>query len=308
MSPRVVYMGSPDFAVPPLRAIHGHFQLIGVMTQPDRPKGRGRKTVPTAVKAAALEMGVPVAEPEKLSSRETLDLLEHWRPDVIVVAAYGKILPRVILGFPRMGCVNLHASLLPRHRGASPISAAILSGDKVTGVCTIVMDEGMDTGDILLKTEVSIGPDDTAGSLHDKLLEPGADLVVRTLMKMAGGDIQPEPQDESLATYTRLLTKEDGRIDWNQDAEFLHRLVRSVNPWPGAFFSLADMTVKVWDAAIEEGDSCPARVMAIVRDGISVGTGNGLLDLRQVQAPGKKRVSAGAFARGRGLKVGDILA
>jgi len=301
-------MGSPEFAVPSLGAIHSHFQLTGVMTQPDRPKGRGRKTVPTAVKTAALEIGVPVAEPEKLSSRETLDLLKHWKPDVIVVAAYGKILPRVILEFPRMGCVNLHASLLPRHRGASPISAAILEGDKVTGVCTIVMDEGMDTGDILLKNEAPISPDDTAGPLHDKLLEPGGDLVVRTLMMMADGDIQPEPQDESLATYTRLLTKEDGRIDWNQDAEYLHRLVRAVNPWPGAFFSFADVTVKVWEATVEEGDFCPARVMVITGDGLSVGTGNGLLRLCQVQVPGKNRVSAAEFARGRQLKVGDILA
>ncbi len=308
MSLRVVFMGSPEFAVPLLRAIHNHFQLIGVLTQPDKPKGRGRKTVPTAVKSAALEIGVTVAEPEILSSRETIDLLRRWNPDAIVVAAYGKILPQAILEFPRMGCINLHASLLPRHRGASPISAAILKGDKITGVCTILMDEGMDTGDILLKKEVPIDSDDTAGSLHDKLLEPGADLVVKTLTMMARGDIQPEPQDDSRATYTRLLTKEDGRIDWNQDADYLHRLVRAVNPWPGAFFSLAGLTVKVWEAAIEEGDSPPGRVTAILRDGVSVGTGNGLLRLHQVQAPGKKRVSAGEFARGRRLKIGDVLA
>jgi len=308
VSLRVVFMGSPEFAVPSLRAIHNHFQLIGVLTQPDRPKGRGRKTVPTAVKAAALEMSVPVAEPEKLASRETIDLLKHWSPDVIVVAAFGKILPRVVLDLPRMGCINLHASLLPRHRGASPISAAILEGDAVTGVCTIIMDEGMDTGDILLKHEVPISPDDTAGSLHDKLLEPGADLVVQTLIKMVGGEVQPEPQDDSAATYTRLLTKEDGRIDWNQDAEFLHRLVRAVNPWPVAFFTLGGMAVKVWEAAIGKGKSGPGCVKAITCDGVSVGTGNGLLRLREVQAPGKKRVGAGEFARGRRLKVGDILA
>ncbi len=308
MSLRVVFMGSPEFAVPPLRAIHNNFRLIGVATQPDRPKGRGRKTVPTAVKAAALEMGIPVTEPERLSSQGTIDLLKQWNPDVIVVAAYGKILPAVVLEFPRMGCINLHASLLPRHRGASPISAAILEGDKVTGVCTIIMDEGMDTGDILLMQEVSISERDTAGSLHDKLLQPGADLVVETLTRMVRGDIQPKPQDNSPATYTRLLTKEDGRINWTEDVETLHRLVRAVNPWPGAFFPFAGENVKVWEAFVEDGNCCPGSVKAITRDGISVGTGNGLLRLSEVQAPGKKRISAGEFARGRGLKAGDLLA
>ncbi|MDQ7783597.1 MAG: methionyl-tRNA formyltransferase [Desulfomonilaceae bacterium] len=308
MSLRVVFMGSPEFAVPPLRAIHSRFRLVGVMTQPDRPKGRGRKTVPTAVKAAALELGVPIAEPDKLASSESIELLKYWNPDVIVVAAYGKILPKVVLELPEMGCINLHASLLPRHRGASPISAAILAGDTVTGVCTMVMDEGMDTGDILLKKEVPIAPDDTAGTLHDKLLEPGADLVVKTLKMMAGGNVRPEPQDESAATYSRLLTKDDGRIDWNHDADFLHRLVRAMNPWPGAFFSLAGVNVKVWEAAVEEGESGPGHVMGIKGDGVSVGTGTGQLRLCRVQAPGKKPVFAAEYARGRRLKVGDILA
>lgn len=308
MSPRVVYMGSPEFAVPALRAIHDNFQLVGVMTQPDKPKGRGRKTEPTAVKAAAVAMNIPVTEPENLSSPDIIDLLKQWSPDVIVVAAYGKILPRTVLAFPQMGCINLHASLLPRHRGASPISAAILEGDKVTGVCTILMDEGMDTGGILLRKEIPISGRDTAGSLHDKLLEPGADLVVETLRRMVSGDIRPKPQNAASATYSRLLTKEDGRMDWNRDAEYLDRLVRAVNPWPGAFFTSGEETVKVWEAGVEQGECIPGSVAELTRDVVFVGTGKGLLRLCCVQAPGKKRMSAGEFARGRRLKAGDILA
>ena len=307
MSLRVVFMGSPEFAVPALRALHDNFQVVGVVTQRDKPKGRGRKTVPTAVKAAAEDLGVPVVEPEKVGSQEIVDRITEWNPDVMVVAAYGQILPKALLQLPRMGCVNLHASLLPRHRGASPISAAILAGDQVTGVCTMVMDEGMDTGDILLVREVAIDPDDTAGSLHDKLLSPGANLVVETLRKLAAGSIRPQPQDHSLATYTSLLTKKDGQIDWNRDADHLHRMVRAVNPWPGAFFNLSGMSVKVWEASEREGESDPGRIEAVSRDGISIGTGSGLLVLRTVQAPGKRRVTAAEFARGRRLSAGDSL-
>lgn len=307
MSLRVVFMGSPEFAVPALRALHDNFQVVGVVTQRDKPKGRGKKTVPTAVKAAAQEIGLTVAEPEKVSSQETVDLLTDWKPDVMVVAAYGKILPKALLQLPRMGCVNLHASLLPLYRGASPISAAILAGDRVSGVCTMVMDEGIDTGDILLRREIPIDPDDTAGSLHDKLLNPGADLVVETLNKMADGSICPQPQEHSMATYTSLLTKKDGQIHWSRDADHLHRLVRAVNPWPGAFFNLSGMAIKVWEASLGEEESRPGRIEAVTRDGISVGTGSGLLVLRTVQAPGKRRVTGAEFARGRRLAVGDSL-
>jgi methionyl-tRNA formyltransferase len=304
---RVVFMGSPEFSVPTLRALHAGFEVVGVITQPDKPKGRGRKTVPTPVKVAALELGLPVAEPSSLSARDTRELLRSWNPDVIVVAAYGKILPRAVLNLPRMGCVNLHASLLPRHRGASPVSAAIMAGDEVTGVTTILMDEGTDTGDIILKREIPIKSDDTAGSLHDRLLEPGAQLVVETLRKMMDTSVSPVPQDHAAATYTRLLTREDGRIDWSMVADYLSRLVRAVNPWPGAFFKLGEEAVKVWEALPEEGTGDPGRLAALRHDGIVVGTGKGLLVLRQVQAPGKSRMKAAEFARGRRLEEGDML-
>jgi methionyl-tRNA formyltransferase len=302
---RVVFMGSPEFAVPTLLALHANFQVAGVFTQPDKPKGRGRKPVPTAVKTAALKLELPVAEPNDLSSPKNLALLKDWNPDVIVVAAYGKILPEQVLNLPRMGCVNLHASLLPRHRGASPISGAILAGDKFTGVCTILMDKGMDTGDVLLQRKVPIEKDDTAGSLHDKLLEPGANLVVQTLEEMSAGTIRPIPQDNSRATYTRPLSKQDGRLIWDQEAEYLSRVVRAMDPWPGAYFVSAGENVKVWKAAPANGDGLPGRIVAVRQDGIAVGTGNGLLILREIQAPGKKRMAASDFARGRRLKEGD---
>ena len=305
MSLRVVFMGSPDFAVPTLRALHQEFQVVGVITQTDKPKGRGRKRVATAVKTAAQEKGLVVEEPGRLSSVETVDLLQRWKPDVIVVAAYGKILPQMILKLPPMGCVNLHASLLPRYRGASPISAAVLAGDKVTGVCTILMDEGMDSGDILLQREVTIQDDDTSGSLHDRLLEPGAALVVETLRGMMEHRIQPKAQDHSKATYTKPLSKEDGRIDWHWEAGFIARLVRAMSPWPAAFFSLSDETVKVWRATSEEGHEEPGRIVEIQRSDVLVGTGSGLLRLKEVQAPSRNRVNAGELFRARGLRAGD---
>ena len=308
MSLRVVFMGSPYFAVPTLGALHRNFDVLGVITQPDKPRGRGRKSVPTDVKVAAIGLGAPVAEPSSLSGPDALGLLEEWAPDVIVVVAYGKILPRTVLDLPRMGCVNLHASLLPRHRGAAPISAAILAGDETTGVTTIAMDAGMDTGDILLQRQVAIHPGDTAGTLHDKLMAPGADLVVETLVGMAAGEITPVPQDHSKATYTRPLSKEDGRMDWGRDAEYLSRLVRAVNPWPGAFFELGDERIKVWEAVPEAGSGIPGRVEALRPDGIVVAAGKGVLVLKEVQAPGRKRLGAAELARGHRLQVGTEFA
>jgi methionyl-tRNA formyltransferase len=304
---RVVFMGSPEFAAATLRALNANFSVTGVVTQPDKPRGRGQKTLPSAVKEAAVEFGLPVVQPTSLASPELPASLEQWNPDVIVVAAYGKILPTRILSLPRMGCVNLHASLLPRYRGSSPISSAILGGDKVTGVCTILMDHGMDTGDLLLEKQIAILENDTAGTLHDRLMSEGADLVVETLIRMAENGIQAVPQDQEKATYTRLLTKEDGRIQWEQDAEYLARLIRAMNPWPGAFSEISGETVKVWEAVAVPGSEKPGSIADILPDGVLVGTGKGLLLLKEVQAPGRKRVSAAEFARGRRLRKGEVL-
>jgi methionyl-tRNA formyltransferase len=304
LSLRVVFMGSPDFAVPTLRAIHKNFNLVGVVTQKEKPKGRGRRVTPTPVKDAAVRLGVEIAEPENLRSDDFMSLLDEWRPDVIVVAAFGKILPKKILDFPRLGCVNLHASLLPQFRGASPISAAILSGAKTTGVCTILMDEGMDTGPILLEREIPIRDDDTTGSLHDRMLEPGAELVIETLSLRAEGKIAPRRQEHSKASYTQLLKRDDGRFDWSKDADYLDRLVRAMNPWPVAFFVNADEQIKVWRARSVEGEFDKGCVKTIDKAGISVGTGAGLIILEEVQPPGKKRMSGRDFAGGRRLSVG----
>jgi methionyl-tRNA formyltransferase len=304
---KVVFMGSPEFAVPTLRALHANFHVTGVLTQADKPRGRGLKNVPTAVKAAALDLGLPVQQPDRLSDPATLALLREWDPAVIVVAAYGKILPHGILTLPPLGCVNLHASLLPRYRGASPITAAILAGDAVTGVCTIVMDEGMDTGAVLLTRQVPIGDEDTTGTLHDRLSEPGAMLVVETLNMMEKHEIRPAPQDNAKATYTKPLSKTEGKVDWHRDAQYLSRHVRAMNPWPGAFFSLSTEAVKLWEASAEQGVDQPGRITAVRQDGIVVGTGQGLLLLRRVQAPSKKKVSGAELARARGLREGDCL-
>ena len=304
MSLRVVFMGSPDFAVPTLRALNEAFLVTGVVTQPDKPRGRGRKSLPTPVKREALALGLPVACPTDSASEELPALLEEWAPDVMVVTAYGKILPKRILDLPKMGSVNLHASLLPRHRGASPITAAILAGDTLTGVCTIRMDEGMDTGDILLSEEIPI-EGDTAGELHDRLMELGAGAVVETLKGIADNSIKPQPQDHSAATYCRPLSKEDGRIDWSLDADYLSRLVRAMNPWPTAYCRLGDEVIKVWRADPMDGSGVQGVIEAIDLNGIAVGTGEGLLVLKEVQAPGKRRMSAAEFARGRRLHEGE---
>jgi methionyl-tRNA formyltransferase len=305
MKLRVVFMGSPDFSVPVLIALHSAFEVVGVVTQRDKPKGRGQKVFATPVKAKAVELGIPVIEPEKISS-DALETIKTWNPDAIVVAAYGKILPEALLNMPPMGCVNLHASLLPRHRGASPISSAILAGDKVAGICTMLMNKGLDTGDVLRCHEIPVDEADTAGSLHDKLLEPGAALVVETLRLMKEGEIEPIRQDESKVTLTSLVRKKDGKIDWLRDAAYLARLVRAMAPWPGAFFDLGGEAIKVWDAVPETGSGKPGQVYSIQPEGISVGTASGLLLVRTVQGPGKKSVSGADFARGKRLKTGDL--
>jgi methionyl-tRNA formyltransferase len=304
---KVVFMGSPEFAVPVLRALHADFDVTGVITQKTKPKGRGRNPIPTPVKQAAEDLGVPVFEPDKLSAPDFLAALQQLSPDFIVVAAYGKILPKAILDLPPMGCINLHGSLLPKYRGASPIPAAILSGDKVTGVSTMFMDTGMDTGDILLEKEVPIDDSDTAQSLHDKLLEPGARLVVDTLRMLEAGDLRSRPQDHTKATYTNLLAKEDGKIHWNMDAARIERLVRAMIPWPVAFFEHQGDRIRVWNSSVAAGKATPGRIAQLSPDGILVGTGEDLLLLREMQAPGRKRMPAAEFARGRRLNVGDLL-
>ncbi len=306
MNLKIIFMGSPEFSVPTLKALHDNFDVIGVVTQPDRPKGRGKKIVPTPVKAIAQELGIPTCSQANAKSRECVDFIRTMQPEVIVVVAYGSILSREILRLPSLGCVNLHASLLPRHRGAAPISEAILQGDAVTGLTTMLMDEGMDTGDILLQKEIPIEDHYTAADLHDRMLEPGADLMVNTLLKLKNGSVSPTPQDNKKATYTKPLAKSDGLVDWSKSAVYLDRLVRAMNPWPIAHSKLGKDTIRIWEARPESGQGKPGVIQSIDNDGALVGSGSGLLKIIQVQAPGKKRTSFADFARGQRLSPGDF--
>ena len=307
---RIVFMGTPEFAVPTLRSLDEVHQVVGVVTQPDRPAGRGRNLVMSPVKEAATACELPVFQPESLRSEGAVARLRDWEPEVIVVAAFGQILRKPVLELPPRGCLNVHASLLPRYRGAAPIPAAILAGDRVTGVTIMRMDEGMDTGPILAQAKCSIMPDDTTGSLSAKLAELGARLLVETLPAWLGGQIDAQPQDDALATYCPLIRKQDGRLDWTLPAAQLDRQVRAYDPWPGAYTTWQGQRLKVLRARPltdwrERGQ--PGQVVALAPDGLPVITGAGALELLEVQLAGKKPMAAGVFARGQRELIGSLL-
>ncbi len=307
---RIVFMGTPDFSVPVLEALvqEGH-EVVQVVTQPDKPKGRGKSVLMTPVKEKALALGLPVWQPERIRRPEAVEQLKELAPDVIVVVAFGQILSRQVLDIPRLGCVNVHASLLPKYRGAAPIQWAILNGETCTGVTTMLMDEGIDTGDMLEKMEVPIAPDETGGSLHDKLSRAGAELIRSTLRRLEAGTLVPEPQTEEGTCYARMLTKTMGDIDWKMDAAAIERLIRGLNPWPSAYTHLDGRTLKIWKAQVREGnpEGVCGQIVETGRDSISVKTGNGVLVLQEVQLEGKKRMDAGAFLRGFPLKAETVL-
>ena len=297
----IVFMGSPEFAVPSLEALYQEgYQIKAVITQPARPKGRGRRIRPTPVGEFARSRGLEVKEPARLKDTEFLDHLRSLKPQLIVVVAYGKILPREVLSIPGLGCINLHASLLPRWRGAAPVQRAIMAGDTTTGVSTMLMDEGMDTGPILLKKEVKIGKEERAGELSERLARIGAELLVETIGLYVAGGLEPVPQDDRLATYAPLLKKEEGRIDWQRPATELANLVRGLHPWPSAYTYLAGRLIKIHRvrATDEEGGLPPGRVVKSTEDGIYVSTGDGILVVKELQPEGKTPMGAGQFARG----------
>ncbi len=306
---RVVFMGTPEFAVPTLLALHEHHQVVGVVTQPDRPAGRGRQLVASPVKEAAVPLGLPLFQPATLRQHEAVAHLAAWCPDVIVVAAFGQILRLPVLTLPAHGCLNVHASLLPRYRGAAPISAAILAGEAITGVTIMHMDEGMDTGPILAQAAWPIAPDDTTASLTAALAELGARLLLETLSAWLAGEIQAQPQDDSMATYCRPLKKEDGRLDWTQPAVHLDRQVRACDPWPGAYTTWQGQRLKVLRARAQpewKGEALPGQVLRL-DPGIGVATGQGVLELLQVQLAGKRPTAAEPFVRGQRDLVGGQL-
>lgn len=307
---RIVFMGTPDFAVGTMVALAeaGH-EIILAVTQPDRPKGRGKKMQASPVKDAAVPLGIEVYQPSRVREPECVEHLRGYEPDIIVVAAFGQILPKEILDIPPYGCVNVHASLLPKYRGAAPIQWSILNGDEATGVTTMRMDEGMDTGDIILQREVQIGPKETGGSLFDRLSREGASLCVQTLERIADGTAVYTPQDDSQATYTKMMKKELGDLDWSRPAVELERRVRGLNPWPSAYTQLRGKTLKIWEAEVlpENADAAPGEVAGSGKEGIRVQTGGGQLLLKEVQLEGKKRMAADAFLRGYPLQPGEVL-
>jgi methionyl-tRNA formyltransferase len=302
---RIVFMGSPDFAVPALEALAASgggklcpYNVIGVVTQPDRPAGRGRTLIPPTVKLAAQALGLPVIQPERLRAPEAMEQLRAWSPDVIVVAAFGQILRTEVLDLPKFGCINVHASLLPRWRGAAPIQAAILTGDAETGVTIMKMDAGVDTGPLLSQRSIHILPEDTAGGLFGKLSRLGAELLLETLPLYLRGEIQPQPQDDSHSTYAALLNKKDGLLDFNHPAEELARRVRAFHPWPGAYFEWNGAPLKIHKARVSEEKSPGAGSRFIVAGCPAVGTGEKILVLEEVQPAGKKSMPGKAFLAG----------
>lgn len=322
---KIIFMGTPDFSVGTLEALlaAGHEVTLAV-TQPDKPKGRGKAMQFSAVKEAALAHGIEVYQPRRVREEACIEHLRGYEADIIVVVAFGQILPGEILEMPRYGCVNVHASLLPKYRGAAPIQWAVINGETVTGVTTMRMDEGLDTGDMILKEEVELAPEETGGSLFERLAKVGAKLCVRTLEAIENGTAVYTPQEHELATHTTIIKKQLGEIDWQKSAKEIERLTRGLNPWPSAYTYLNGKTLKIWRAYVvgqEEaekgkeglsqpqgpeglGQMEPGCIVEVTKGGITVQTGEGLLQLLEVQLEGKKRMSVDAFLRGFQIEAG----
>jgi methionyl-tRNA formyltransferase len=300
MQPHIIFMGSPEFALPTLRQLNERYHVVGVVTQPDRPAGRGRVLSPPPIKTLANSLGLPVIQPRRLGEPQAMQQLRKWRPDLIVVTAFGQILKSEVLELPGHGCINVHASLLPRWRGAAPIQAAILHGDAQSGVTIMRMDPGLDTGPILSQRAITITPDDTAESLGDRLAQLGAELLMDTLPAYVSGKIEPKAQDEGLATYAPMLNKEAGHLDFRQPVESLERQVRAFNPWPGAFMTWQGKYLKIHQAHVQSTQP-PSREpgATLVIDGLpAIATVDGLLILDDVQPAGKKAMPAKIFLNG----------
>ena len=310
---KIIFMGTPDFAVAALDALCAAGQnVILAVTQPDRQKGRGRKVIQTPVSVCAQKWGVPVFQPARIREPEAVEKIRSLQPDLIVAAAFGQILPQELLDIPRLGCVNIHASLLPGLRGAAPIQWAVINGDAESGVTLMQMNAGLDTGDILFQEKVAIGPQETGESLYEKLAELGGQMIVRYLPAIESGDINPVPQDDERSSYAPMLRKEMGEIDWAMPAAQIERRLRGMLPWPGAYTKLDGHVLKVWKAEVAEpeqdaGPVLPGTVLYTDKSRICVRTGDGVLALLEVQAEGKKRMGTDAFLRGTKIPAGTLL-
>ena len=309
---RILFMGTPDFALPTLKALYeGGYEIVGAITQPDKPKGRGHHLMPPPIKVYAMEHNIPVYQPETLKGEDFAALLSELDPEMIVVVAFGKILPRNVLDYPKYGCVNVHGSLLPEYRGAAPMQRAIIDGKKITGITTMLMEAGLDTGDMLLKAEVEIGENDNFENMHDRLAEVGARLLIETVVGLEKGELVPEKQDDSLANYAAKIEKSDCLLDFSKNAKTLHDLIRGLSPIPLSFTHTPDgKLLKIVESRVEDAEktvkALPGTVLS-VGDDIKVVCGKGILSLLTVVPEGKGKMSAGDFVRGRKINVGDVL-
>ncbi len=306
---RTVFMGTPDFALATLEGlIDAGVDLCAVYTQPDRPKGRGKKLAPPPVKELAQRHDIAVYQPLKLREPSVVEELKALAPDLIVVVAYGQILPKSVLDIPKYGCINVHASLLPRYRGAAPINKAVVDGEEKTGVTTMLMDVGLDTGDMLVKRELVIGAQETAGQVHDRLALVGREAMEETLRRLCAGTLAPEKQDDALSTYAPMMKKEDGLIDWSRSACEIHNQVRGLDPWPAAYTHLQGQVLKISGTCPEpDAGKAPGTIVSASKDGVRIACGEGVLVVRALQLPGKKRLCAADFIRGNALAEGTAL-
>ena len=306
---KILFMGTPDFASESLRAlIKSENEIVGVVSQPDRPKGRGHKLVPTDVKVTAQEAGLTVYQPESLKNEAFLPTLEELNPDIIVVAAYGRILPEYILNYPRYGCINVHASLLPKYRGAAPIQRAVLNGDDETGVCIMKMEKGLDTGDIIAVKSTAIGEYETSGELFDRLAKIGGDLLVRTIKDIETGNAVYTKQDDEKSTYAEKITKETACIDWEKSSTEISKQICAMNPFPGAYTTYMGDTLKIYEAEKTEGEGKPGQILGIEKKkGLKVACKNGAIFIKTVQFAGLKRMNIEDYARGHKIETDIIL-
>lgn len=307
---KVIFMGTPDFAVPTLKGLINEYGVEAVLTQPDRPRGRGNKVTPSPIKEVATAYNISVLQPENLrKERDIIDQIKEIKPDIIVVVAYGQILPKEVLDIPKFGCINVHASLLPKYRGAAPYQWAVINGEETTGVTTMYMAEGLDTGDMILKSEIPIEDKDTAGTIHDKLSVIGAKVLLDTLKLIEQNQAPREKQDDSRSTYAPMLKKKDGLIDWNKSSEDIYNLIRGLNPWPSAYTYLDGKILKVWEANISENkyEGLPGQIIDIEDDQLLVKTGDGILLLKEIQLQGRKRMPVKEFLKGYEVNTMEVL-
>lgn len=307
---RVIFMGTPDFAVPCLQKLIDNTLVLGVVTQPDRPKGRGQKVRFSPVKELALKYNIPVYQPEKIKNdKEIINEIKSLSPDFIVVVAFGQILSLEVLSIPKCGCINVHASLLPKLRGSAPINWSIINGDKKTGITTMMMDEGIDTGDILMQREIDIREDETAGELHDELMQLGADMILETLHGVINGSINRIKQDNLKSSYASMIHRDLGHINWKDNAVNIYNLIRGVTPFPGSYSFYNNKIIKIWKCNVLDRDykAVPGEIIEVGKDGIIVSCGSGAIKILEIQELGGKRMDVSSYLNGHLINKGEIL-